>query len=172
VDRVRAPAIPGLSWPRVAHEAYRVDYGPRWREGVITLEPPRLGKPFPVRVPQVDTDGNEVAGVRSLELLAPVATYAPWSLRGGKLSPGELVDFYGTLIPFPRDRADRERTGDPRLSVTERYGDRKRYMQIVARYSEALVQSGWLLVEDVPRVIEQAERHWTWLMGRPAPAER
>ncbi|PYN93463.1 MAG: hypothetical protein DMD91_29945 [Candidatus Rokuibacteriota bacterium] len=127
VDRVRAPAIPGLSWPRVAHEAYRVDYGPRWREGVITLEPPRLGKPFPVRVPQVDTDGNEVAGVRSLELLAPVATYAPWSLRGGKLSPGELVDFYGTLIPFPRDRADRERTGDPRLSVTERYGDRKRW---------------------------------------------
>jgi len=172
VDRVRAPAIPGLSWPRVAHEAYRVDYGPRWREGVITLEPPRLGKPFPVRVPQVDTDGNEVAGVRSLELLAPVATYAPWSLRGGKLSPGELVDFYGTLIPFPRDRADRERTGDPRLSVTERYGDRKRYMEIVARYAEALVQSGWLLVEDVPRVIEPAERHWTWLMGRPAPTER
>ena len=46
VDRVRAPAIPGVRWPRVAHEAYRVDYGPRWPDGVITLEPPRLGKPF------------------------------------------------------------------------------------------------------------------------------
>ena len=172
VDRVRGPAIPGLQRPRVAHEAYRVDYGPRWREGVITLEPPRLGKPFPVRVPQVDIDGNEVAGVRSLELLAPLATYAPWSLRGGKLSPGELVDFYGTLIPFPRDRAERKRTGDPRRSVTERYGDRTRYMEIVTRHAETLVGTGWLLVEDVPRVIEQAERHWTWLMARPAPSQR
>ena len=47
-----------MRWPRVAHEAYRVDYGPRWAEGVITIEPPRLGAPFPVRVPQVDADGK------------------------------------------------------------------------------------------------------------------
>ena len=99
--------------------------------------------------------------MRSLELLAPVATYVPLSLRGGTSNPNELVDFYGTLIPFPRDRAERERTGDPRRSVTERYGDRKRYMEMVTRHAETLVRSGWLLVEDVPRVIEQAERHWT-----------
>src|SRR5438876_7003419 len=105
LDRVRAPAISGAAWPRVAHEAYRVDYGPRWPDGVITLEPPRLGKPFPVRVPRVDADGNELGGVRSLELLAPLATYTPWSLRRGAANPEELVDFYGTFIPFPRDRA-------------------------------------------------------------------
>ena len=172
VDRIRAPAIPGVQWPRVAHEPYRVDYGPRWREGIITLEPPRLGKPFPVRVPQVDTDGNEVAGVRSLGLLAPLATYAPWSLRGGMANPDELVDFYGTLIPFPRDRAERERTGDPRRSVIERYGDRARYIEIVTRHAETQVQAGLLLAEDVSRVVEQAERHWNWLMPRPAPAQR
>src|SRR5437867_5490373 len=83
VERVRAPAIPGVRWPRVAQEAYRVDYGPRWSDGIVTLEPPRLGRPFPVRVPQVDADGNETAGVRMLELLVPLATYTPWSLRGG-----------------------------------------------------------------------------------------
>src|SRR5207247_731489 len=114
IDRLRAPAIPGVRWPRVAHEAYRVDYGPRWREGIITVEPPRLGKAFPVRVPQVDADGNEVAGVRGVELLAPLATYAPWSLRGGIVNADELVDFYGTLIPFPRWRLPRAR----RRSVT------------------------------------------------------
>jgi len=70
------------------HEAYRVDYGPRWANGIITLEPPRLGKPFPVRVSQVDADGNEVGGVRSLELLAPLATYTPWSLRRGTVHRG------------------------------------------------------------------------------------
>jgi alpha/beta hydrolase family protein len=171
VDRVRAPAIPGARWPRVAHEAYRVDYGPRWPDGVITLEPPRLGKPFPVRVPQVDADGNELAGVRSLELLAPLATYTPWSLRGGAVHPDELVDFYGTFIPFARDRAERERKGDPRPSVIERYGDRTRYGELVRRHAETLTQAGWLLAEDVPRVVEQAERGWTWLMP-PLPVPK
>ncbi len=171
VDRVRAPAIPGVGWPRVAHEAYRVDYGPRWPNGVITLEPPRLGKPFPSRVPQVDVDGNELGGVRSLELLAPLATYTPWSLRRGAANPDELVDFYGTFIPFGRDRAERERRGDPRASVTERYGDRTRYVDLVRRHAEMLARSGFLLVEDVPRVVEQAERSWTWLMPS-LPASR
>ena len=171
VDRVRAPAIPGVGWPRVAHEAYRVDYGPRWANGIITLEPPRLGRPFPVRVPQVDADGNELGGVRSLELLAPLATYTPWSVRRGAINPGELVDFYGTFIPFARDRAERERSGDPRASATERYGDRTRYAELVRRQAETLAQSGFLLAEDVPRVVEQAERRWTWLMSSH-PASR
>jgi len=173
VDRLRPPAIPGVRWPRVAHEAYRVDYGPRWREGIVTLEPPRLGKPFPVRVPQVDADGNETAGVRGVELLAPLATYTPWSLRGGGLvNADELTDFYGTLIPFARDRAERERTGDPRPSLIERYGDRARYLEIVARHAEAQERAGLLLAEDVPRVIEQADRHWNWLMPPSASSPR
>ena len=168
VDRVRAPSIPGVSWPQVAHEAHRVDYGPRWSDGVITLEPPRLGKPFPVRVPQVDADGNELNGVRSLELLAPLATYTPWRSRGGAINPGELVDFYGTFIPFARDAAERERRRDPRASVAERYGDRARYTEVVRRHADALVRMGFLLLDDVPRVVENAERAWLWLMGPPA----
>jgi hypothetical protein len=171
VERVRAPAIPGVRWPRVAHEAYRVDYGPRWPDGIITLEPPRLGKPFPVRVPQVDADGNELAGVRSLELLAPLATYTPWNLRRGTVQPDELVDFYGTFIPFARDRAERERTGDPRPSVIERYGDRARFGEMVRRHAETLTHAGFILAEDAPRVVEQAERAWTWLMP-PLPASK
>jgi len=171
VERVRAPVIPGVSWPRVAQEAHRVDYGPRWSEGIITLEPPRLGKPFPVRVPQVDADGNELAGVRSLELLAPLATYTPWSLRGGAANPGELVDFYGTFIPFSRDAAERERRRDPRASVTERYGDHPRYIELVRRRADMLLRAGFLLDEDVPRVVEQAERGWVRLMGAPARAK-
>ena len=167
VDRVQAPSIPGVAWPRVAHEAYRVDYGPGWPDGIITLEPPRLGPPFAVRVPQVDADGNERGGVRSLELLVPLATYTPWRLRGGPASPDELEDFYGSLIPFARDQAERERTGDPRRSVSERYGDRARYLELVGRHADALVQAGFLLAEDVAHVVGRAERHWTWLMAAP-----
>jgi hypothetical protein len=168
VDRVRAPAIPGVGWPRVAHEAYRLDYGAGWPRGIITLEPPRLGKPFPVRVPQVDADGNELGGVRSLELLAPLATYTPWSLREGSVNSGELVDFYGTCIPFARDRAEGERRGDPRASAIERYGDRSRYLELVRRQAETLARSGFLLDEDMARAVEQADRRWTWLMSSRA----
>ena len=168
---MRAPSIPGLAWPRVAHDAYRVDYGPRWPNGIITLEPPRLGKAFPVRVPQVDADGNELGGVRSVELLAPLATYTPWSLRRGTRHPDELEDFYGSFVPFSRDRAERERRGDPRASVIERYGDRARYVELARRQAETLAKAGFLLPEDVPRVVEQAERSWTWLMPS-LPASR
>jgi hypothetical protein len=170
LDRLRAPAIPGVGWPRVAHEAYRVDYGPQWGSGIITLEPPRLGKPFPVRVPQVDANGNELGGVPSLELLAPLATYTPWRLRLGPFNPGELVDFYGTYIPFARDRTERERRGDPRASAIERYGDRARYVELVRRQVETLARSGFLLDEDRARVVEQAESRWTWLMSSRAAA--
>jgi alpha/beta hydrolase family protein len=119
----------------------------------------------------VDADGNELGGVRTLELLAPLATYTPWSRRGGAKNPEELVDFYGTFIPFARDRAERERRGDPRASVTERYGDRTRYMELVRRHAETLARAGFLLVEDVPRVVEQAERGWIWLIP-PVPAPK
>ena len=172
VDRVRDPGIPGVRWPHVAHEPHRVDYGTGWPAGIITLEPPRLGRSFPVRVSQVDADGNEVAGVKSLELLVPLATYTPWSLRGGASNPDELVDFFGIVIPFARDRAERERTGDPRPSVIERYGDRARYGELVRRQAEALVQSGALLAEDVPRALEQAGRRWAWLMGSSTGSPR
>ena len=89
----------------------------------------------------------------------------------GAANPEELEDFYGTFIPLARDRAERERRGDPRASVTERYGDRTQYMNVVRRHAETLTRGGFLLVEDVPRVVEQAERGWTWLMP-PLPASK
>src|SRR5205823_6640441 len=83
IAALKLPAIPDVVAPSVIHEAYRVDYGPRWAAGIITREPPAIGPPFPALVSQVDADGNEMAGVRGLELLVPLATYTPWQLRGG-----------------------------------------------------------------------------------------
>ena len=78
------PAIPGVSTPDVIHEAYRVDYGRRWwNEGIIVRQPPEIGSPFPSQVSQVDGLGNEIAGARSWEIMAPLGTYAPWNLRWG-----------------------------------------------------------------------------------------
>jgi hypothetical protein len=164
IERLRFPRIPGLAPPGVIHEAYRVDYGPRWSEGVIVLEPPRLGPPFPSRVSQVDNLGNEWAGVRTVELLEPLATYTPWALRTGYPgAAGELIDFFGSYAPLARTEAERQALGDPRPSIERLYAGRADYLERVRAAAASLERAGFLLGEDVPRVVARAERHWNWL---------
>jgi len=165
--RLAFPSIRGVTPPAVIHEAHRVDYGPRWPEGIITREPPMVGAAFPALVPQVDALGNELGGLRSVELLAPLATYAPWNLRGGNgPSAGELTDFLGTYIPLPRTDAERRARGDSRPSIESRYAGKSAYLQSATRAAESLVASGLLLRDDVPRVLLRAEQHWDWIMRR------
>jgi hypothetical protein len=167
IGALKFPRIPDATAPSVIHQAHRVDYGPRWPAGIITREPPGIGAPFPALVSQVDADGNEVAGVRGVELLAPLATYTPWQLRGGRGSDaGELTDFLGTYIPFPRTDAERQRWSDSRQSLERRYADKRAYLDTAARAAESLAAAGLLLREDVPRVLERAEQHWDWLTNR------
>jgi len=160
---VHFPNIPGVGSPGRVHEAYRVDYGPRWQQGIIDQEPPRIGKPFPVMVPQVDADGIDMGGVRMPEVAVPLATYTGWNLRDPKTgAPRELVDFSGSYIPFPKSKADRERTGDPRLSIEERYHDRAQYVGLIAQHCLKMVEGGYLLPEDMPALIQRAEMQWDY----------
>jgi hypothetical protein len=167
IDRVRFPQIPGVTFPRVIHEAYRTDYGPRWEEGIITHEPPTRGRPFPALVAQVDAYGNEVGGVQNVELLAPLATYTPWSLRTGYAGGSdELTDFLGTYIPLPRTEPERVRSRDPRPSIEALYPTKGDYLRRADAAAISLVDQGYLLQEDVARVLKRAEEHWEWIMAR------
>lgn len=165
IDAWSFPSIPEVSAPTVAQEAYRADYGDRWGDGlggvtgggVIDNQPPRLGPRFPVLVPAVDEFGNEIAGVRSVEILAPVATYTPWSLRIGLPGPqSELRDFVGMRIPLPSTRAE----GDARPGIGELYGSKEDYAEKAAMAAERLVREGFLLEEDLERVLEAARGRW------------
>ncbi|HSS97329.1 MAG TPA: alpha/beta hydrolase domain-containing protein, partial [Terriglobales bacterium] len=53
------PAIPGVNRPHEGNTAYYLDFGPRASQGILSLQPPKVGQPFPILVPQVDTDGND-----------------------------------------------------------------------------------------------------------------
>ena len=80
---LRFPAIPGVDVPVAPRGPMRLDFGPgltRDGNGVATIEPPNVGQPFSVLLPQVDADGNELAGLRSPELAVPLATYMGWQL--------------------------------------------------------------------------------------------
>lgn len=166
---VAFPRIPGLSFPTVIHEAYRADYGPRFRSaGIVDRQPPELGPAFPSLVSQVDGLGNEVGGLRSLELRVPLATYAPWNLRWGypEGTTHELTDFLGTFAPLPASEEERRATGDPRPSVEALYPSRDVYLRRVGVASRDLVRGGVLLEEDVGRVVERARELWELAVER------
>lgn len=166
-ERLRFPKVSGVTTSTAVHRAYRVDYGPRFRtEGIVTEEPPKVGKAFPIMVPQVDADGNEVAGVRMPELAVPLATYTGWNLFNEKSGPtGVLSSMQGSYIPLPRTRAERERSADPRPSLEERYRDKDQYLSLVSKAAQALVEQRLLLAEDVPSIVANAGRHWDYLMS-------
>ncbi len=126
-----------------------------------------MGHAFPVLVPQVDADGNELAGIRMPELAVPVATYAGWNLFNEKSGPTDTVSsMQGSFIPFVRSREDRQRTNDPRRSVEERYPSRDEYLAAVRKAANDLVAKGYLLKEDVPQIVEQTGTRWDYVTSR------
>jgi hypothetical protein len=160
------PGVPGVRFPTVRNEPVRMDYGPEWSRGVITIEPPRLGRVFPALVPAVDADGNDRAGIRLPEIAAPLASQTGWNWRHPRLgAPDELVPYRGSYLPLAWTKREREAAGDPRLSVEERYHGREDYVGRVALAATALVRERFLLPQDVPFVIERAAAHWDWRRG-------
>jgi hypothetical protein len=161
LDRYAFPKIPGINLPHEANQAWRIDFGPDWRKGILSRQPPIVGQPYPVLVPQVDADGNERDGVRLPEFAAPLATYAPWNLRDPSIgAPDQRVPFEASWIPFPKTAADRQRTGDPRQSIEERYKNREDYMQKYTAALDDLIQQRWILPEDRAAMLQRGQQEW------------
>lgn len=168
-DTLRFPALPSVTVPTTPHRAYHSDYGPQFvSHGIVSKEPPAIGSAFPILVPQVDADGNELAGIRVPELAVPVATYAGWNLFNERSGPTDVLSsMQGSFIPLARTRAERERTRDPRRSVEERYPSRDRYLSRIAAAAASLVSKGYLLKADVTRIVAQAATRWDYVSARP-----
>ncbi len=155
-------AIPGMTIPDPAlrQTTRRLDFGPHMDEGVGRY-PPVQGEPYPAYVAAPDADGNETGGVRMPDVTVPVATYTGWNPRhpatGG---PGQIVPMQGSTMPFPRTAAERERTGDPRRPLDERYRDRGDYLARVRAAAEGLVAARHLLAEDVPLAVALAAERY------------
>jgi hypothetical protein len=166
-DSLAFPDIPGVEPPDVIHEAYRMDYGPRWQKtGILRRQPPHVGPAHPSLVSQVDSLGNEVAGVQNVGVRVPLATYMPWNLRlDAARNRDELTDFYGSLVPLPRTPEEKARTGDPRPAVTTLYENKQAYMDRVSAAADTLIRRGFLLSADRDRVLDRARRLWDWVMA-------
>src|SRR5439155_7049929 len=72
----------------------------------------------------------------------------------------ELVSLLGSSIPFAPTRSARDAAKDPRRSIEERYGSREDYLAKIEQAAEALVKSGYLLIDDVPRILQRSSDTW------------
>lgn len=153
-----APSPEGLQYPLLDYEL-----GPHFRysdqSGVLTKRP-EVKRALPQLVVKVDADGNEVAGIRSPLVMAPLGTYTGWNVASAGVFKGQLCIIgspVGGFIPFAKTTAERVAVGDPRPSLQERYPDHAAYVAAVKTAADGLVRDGYLLAADAASIVAQAE---------------
>jgi hypothetical protein len=148
--------IPGAHYPRHHARPCRLDF---------SALPPRPGPACGSLVSAVDADGNETGGIALPEVAVPLGAHTGWTLRHASIGgEAQRLVFAGATIPFARTRREREASGDPRLSIEERYRSRDDYLERVRRAGQALVAQRFMLDEDVELAVGLAARawdHWT-----------
>lgn len=158
--RAQFPKIPGCNLPTHHYQPPRLDFGPRFHsEGIADIIPPKMGKLFRTLLPAVNADGNETSGIMLPEVAVPLGTYTGWNLRGAKFGAETMLSpLDGMFIPFTKTKAEREKTGDPRLSLEERYPSRADYLARLTEAALKLKAQGFLLDEDVVRILERGAK--------------
>jgi len=159
---VRFPKIPSFTFPDYVPSVWTMDYGPEYeRTRIITKEPPSLGKKFTLLVPQVDVDGNDLLGIRIPEVAVPIGTYTGWNVYLPQLRSLEyLAGLVGSFEPFAKTSEERKKSGDPRLSIAERYTSKQDYLDRVQRAARDLVSQRFMLAADVEAAVRRAGAMW------------
>jgi hypothetical protein len=159
------PQIPGVAYSGFKTTRYLLNYGPNfYTTGIPTINPPLFAPPYqdnaangpiyPSFVPKTDADGNDIAGVRLPEVQVPIATYTGWALRAAPHN-NDGCEGSGQYIPFPKTKADRLESGDPRLSMEERYGNLEKYSSLLEKAIDGLLKSGFLLPVDAKAALSK-----------------
>ena len=135
-------------------------WGPRFHpedESGITREPPVVEDlAYNILEPAVDSDGNDIDGVRSTTLQVPLGSYMGWNYRAADYGEGDLCDLTGSFIPFAGTLAQRQATNDPRPSLRERYTNTAGYVAAVTSAANKLVNERFLLPDDATSIINNA----------------
>jgi hypothetical protein len=161
LDAARAafPAIPRVNFPTVINDLTLPNFGPGFGStgGRLTELPPVLGSSrYQLFVPKPDRDGLDIGGIRPMEVAAPTATITGWNVRAPGRREGDLCGLSGSYIPFAKTKSERQGSGDPRLSLEERYKDNAGFVKAVEEAARKLVRERFLLQEDADRYIKAA----------------
>ena len=147
-EAVAFPHAPGFTAPQAANDVAAL---PDW------TTPASASRTWPALVPQVGPDGNELAGLKLPDVAAPRGTHTGWNLYKAPYPAGELADRDGTFLAFASTRAERETSGDTRLSLAEHYPTPGAYSTAIAACVKQLRDDGLLLEEDAAAYVAKAE---------------
>ena len=131
-EAVAWPNVAGLVPPRVANDVVMLD---DW------TDPKAPVQAWQALVPQVDADGNEIAGVRLPDIAVPTGMFTGWNLYKAPMPQGELADRDGTYLAFGKAR----------------YPSKDAYVARVREVMSALQADRLLLEEDAAAYLERAQ---------------
>jgi len=137
---------------------YGKDYGPRPRQALCLAS----------------CRGNRQRGIKiwwprwtptatTLEVSAPslsrcpFGTYTGWNYFNKNFFEDDQCTLAGSFIPFARTKQERINTGDPRLSIEERYSTKETYVAQFKKAADQLVERRFLLPDDAARLVSEAE---------------
>ncbi len=137
---------PAGDHPKRALPAFRANYGPEFEsKGMVAIEPPQLGPPFPVLVPKPDADGIDVGGIRMPEAAYPLGALTGWNFRSQQIgAASEPAALIGAFLPMTPQ------------TVKTRYGSRDAYLEKAASAADLLIRSRFMLPEDRAKTISRA----------------
>jgi hypothetical protein len=135
------------------------DFGAFFRHndgsGIISTAPPIIRQVIPTLGVAVDSDGNEIAGVKSILARLPLGTYTAWRpIVSGPLA-GREASLAAGYHPFARTQAERMASGDPRLSIEERYDTLRMYYAHAENEARKMIKARFLLPADATRELER-----------------
>ncbi len=74
--------------------------------------------------------------------------------------PSNKTRILGSGLPLARTKAERMAKGDPRPSIEERSSGTKQYLQMYRKAADRLVDKRFLLLEDLPAIVERGSAEW------------
>lgn len=169
---IKFPAIPGIRVPSEPPPVWQIHLGRDYKRKGILSEPVGIGRRYPLLVPDVDSDGNELGGWRGAMSSVPLGTYTAWNWKSPETASfGYISGLHGAFIPFARTQAERLAAQDPRLSIEERYGDREGFMRAATASIDNAIANRFLLPMQRDGTIAKMARYWDevakldWYLG-------
>ena len=164
------PEIPGIRYPTVIHQPNDWYYGVNWErdKSEVEIHPPSMRNDYRVLVPKVDMDGNEIGCLLPPEVAIPLGTYTSWNLfPDNHPARRDIVGLTGAFLVFENTLADRKASGDPRVSLSERFAGEQQYSSAFEVACQRLVKQGFLLESEVPDLLKEHSRRFRDITGSP-----
>ena len=159
-----APSIPGMPPPDgIQYPLLDYDLGTTFKyidQSGINSKVGSVLQVLPQVVPAVDSDGNELVGLKAPLLQNPLGTYVGYNVFPSGIQKGQDCiqgSPAGGYVAFAETKEARLATSDPRPSLEERYASHADYVARVTASANAMVAARYLLRADADQMIAQAE---------------